>query len=407
MIRSSSVAAAVAVLASLAGSAIAQIPGYIGFQLQVGTGDIAFNAPFGTSINSATVALNNRGDVAIKAVVPGASSAEFAIWAGNRGSGQIVASDPLAFIGDPSLNNNGQLVWEQDGPTAGLYTTQVGTVGGSFLTNRPFGATAFTSAEVNDAGDVSFRARFGFNGTAFVRVNPANNAVDVYASEQGLDPTSPYSFLFTPSFNNNGQIGGKGLVAGGVEELRVFEPSGSSVVVATTASTFTDLDNGNDINDAGQVAFVGEQNGRRGVYVGDGATTIRIAEEGDLGITDIEFFSPSINNSGLVAFRGKDERGQIAIYVGDGTDLVKLVTIGDTLPGAGIFDDVIAGRPDGLTAFGGGVAINDLGEVAFSVQVNDGFGTLLGTGVYVAQVPAPAGAAVLAVAGMLVSRRRR
>ena len=407
MIRSSSIAAAVALLASLAGSAIAQIPGYIGFQLQVGTGDIAFNAPFGTSINSATVALNNRGDVAIKAVVPGASSAEFGIWAGNRGTGQIVASDPLAFIGDPSLNNNGQIVWEQDGPTAGLYTTQVGTVGGSFLTNRPFGATAFTSAEVNDAGDVSFRARFGFNGTAFVRVNPSNSAVDVYASEQGLDPTSPYSFLFTPSFNNTGQIGGKVQLAGtSSDELRIFEPDGSSTLIVNTG-TFGPIDNGNDINDAGQVAFVGERAGVRGVFVGDGSSIVTVAEEGDLGITDIEFFSPAINNSGLVAFRGKDERGQIAIYVGDGTDLVKLVTIGDTLPGAGIFDDVIAGRPDGLTAFGGGVAINDLGEVAFSVQVNDGFGTLLGTGVYVAQVPAPAGAAALALGGMLASRRRR
>ena len=402
MIRTAAV-----VLVSLAGSALAQVPNYVGFQLQVATGDIAFNLPTGSSINSATTALNDNGDVAVKVLVPGAAGAEFGIWAGNRGSGQVIASDPLAFFSDPDLNNNGAVVWEQDGPTAGLYAGQVGTVGGGFLTNRPFGATAFTSPEINDAGDVSFRGRFGFNGTSFLRVNPASNAVDVYASEQGLDPTSPYSFLFTPSFNNAGQIGGKVQLAGtGSDELRLFEPDGSSTLIASEG-TFGQIDNGNDINDAGQVAFAGEVAGARGVFVGDGSSIVTIAQEGDLDITDIEFFSPAINSDGVVAFRGRDDRGQTAIYVGDGIDLVKLVTIGDTLPGAGFFDDVIAGRPDGQTAFGGGVSINDLGEVAFSVQVNDGSGTLLGTGIYVAQIPAPAGAVVVALGGMLASRRRR
>ncbi|MEN0020479.1 MAG: choice-of-anchor tandem repeat NxxGxxAF-containing protein [Planctomycetota bacterium] len=394
-----------AVVVSFAGAAAAQVPNYVGFQLQVATGDIAFNLPAGSSINSATVALNNRGDVAVKALVPGTNGAEFAIWAGNRGSGQVIASDPVAFLSDPDLNNNGRVVWEQDGPTAGVYSGQVGAVGGSFLTNQPFGATAFTSVEVNDAGDVSFRGRFGFNGTAFLRVNPGTGTTDIYAREQGLDPNSPYSFLFTPSFNNNGQIGGKVQLAGtSSDELRIFEPDGSSTLIVNTG-TFGQIDNGNDLNDSGQVAFVGEVAGARGVFIGDGSSIVTVAQEGDLDITDIEFFSPSINNDGVVAFRGRDSRGETAIYVGDGVDLVKLVTIGDTLPGT--FGDVVAGRPDGQTAFGGGVSINDLGEVAFSVQVNDGFGNLLGTGIYVAQVPAPAGAVVLAAGGMLAARRRR
>src|SRR5690606_27744632 len=70
----------------------------------------------------------------------------------------------------------------------------------------PFGISGYSTPEINASGQISFRGTNGF-GQSFVSVDGTAQAR--HATEASVDAASPYSFLFTPSFNDLRQIAGK------------------------------------------------------------------------------------------------------------------------------------------------------------------------------------------------------
>ncbi|MDQ2658889.1 MAG: PEP-CTERM sorting domain-containing protein [Verrucomicrobiota bacterium] len=228
------------------------------------------------------------------------------------------------------------------------------------------------------------------------------NQATILASETGVEPASPYTFLFTPSFNNAGQIAGKvrlGAIGGNSDQIRIFDanPGNPSVLVAQTrdldaASPFTRLDNSNAFNNAGDVAFEGTaaSTGTRGLFLFHNGqiTTIALADPAGM-VRDLNFFAPEINDFGLIAFRGKDSANNDAIFVSDGTNLLRLIGVGDAIQTDRGADSIIAisGKPN----------LNNLGEVVFNVNLATG-----GSGVFVAQVPEP-GSVALVLAGALLA----
>jgi hypothetical protein len=123
----------------------------------------------------------------------------------------------------------------------------------------------------------------------------------------------------------------------------------------------------------------------------DGATTTEIAEVDPTGtIRAIEFFAPSINDAGWVAFRAQDENGQ-AIYVGDGETLVRVVGKGDVVEtdlgtaqiGQHIDD------PNAWPIFAGKPGINNRGDIAFVAGLHPKGDNQVewGSGVFVAYAP--------------------
>ena len=107
--------------------------------------------------------------------------------------------------------------------------------------------------------------------------------------------------------------------------------------------------------------------GGRGVFLSDGTETIEIARVGDGVVTEIEFFNPSANASGLVAFRGRDVNGLRSIFVGDGTSLVR--AIGDRSPVPTDLGPGQISRPDTAPVLGGNPRINARGDLAFNASV--------------------------------------
>jgi hypothetical protein len=81
------------------------------------------------------------------------------------------------------------------------------------------------------------------------------------------------------------------------------------------------------------------------------------------GVTDIEYFPPDVNNSGLVVFRGRDASNLRAVFVSDGTNVRRVIGEHDIVPsdnGPARID-----QNDSSPVFGGAPTINDAGDVAF------------------------------------------
>ena len=392
--------------AALAATTCADLPTYP-LELQARTNFAtnpggAFNIPGNYFFNSEDIRINNLRKVAFHlSATPGAFQS---VWYGNAASGGIVynsAND--AFLSRTSVNNNERVIWEETFVTTdGLYFYDDTTAMSGFLTSRPFGTSDWGTPNINDSGQVGFRATFGFSGRAFVSWDPATpTTVAEHVVETALDPGSPFAFLFTPDFNNNRQIAGKGRIGStsgsAPDEIRIWNSDGTSTLIAfdndgaNPMTIFTGFDNSVALNDNGWVAFVASTiSGDRGVYASNGISTLTIATEADPDISDIEFFSPDINNDNLVTFRAFDGTGKRAIWVGDGTDLVRVATALDIVPtdlGDGRIDQNTASSP----VFGGAPKINDHGDVAFNCGLTppDNNQIEWGSGVYIAMAVTP------------------
>lgn len=382
----------------LASGALAEVPTYDDYQLQARANFVnAFNLPDGNLFANITVQVNDYAEVAFN-ITAMTGSLEKAIWFGKRATGQVeFTSINDASVGNVSLNNNGRVVFEQSFvPTPGLYFYDAPTDTSGLETTMPFGTTFWTAAMVNDADEIGFRANFA-GRQAFVSYDGVSTTA-THAAEASLDPQSPFSFLFTPSFNNARQIAGKVRVgaAGQIgnsqpDEIRVFNADSSSVLIAEDTdgdlqSQFTTFDNSVALTDDGWVAFnAGLPGGSRGVFLSNGVTVVEIATEDHPMVSDLEFFGPAVNNQRVVAFRAFDQNGLRAIFAGDGKTLRKVVTEHDILPsdlGPARVDQESASSP----VFGGGITINTCGDVAFNAGLAppDNNQIEWGSGVYLA-----------------------
>lgn len=388
----------------LATSAWAELPVYQQLQLQarsaIGPG---FNVPNGASINSATVSINNSSVVAFRIALPSAIPGdEFTrhIWIGSNGSGGVLSEGPAgSLVSDPSIDVLGR-VWfavniQGGGANAGIYRFDPGGGGSTTrLTGLPLGASFYSTPIGNSNAQAGYRAGFGA-GQAWVSFGAGN--VDIHATEVGIDASSPYSFLFTPSFDEQRVIAGKlTLHANGFNQIRTIDGIGTATILARSnaedaSSMFFAFDNSVALAPTtGRVAFIATLasggGAPRGVFRADSVdSVVEIARTGTGVLNGIEFFAPAVNDDGLVVFRGVDSAGKQAIFVGDGEDLRRVIGRGDAIAtdlGTGQIDQETPGSP----AFSGGVAINSNGDVAFSPALTP-FGNNQiewGTGVYIA-----------------------
>jgi hypothetical protein len=374
-IRCAAGAVTVAMLA-VAAATWAEMPTYSHYQLQARANfSGAYQLPNSAFFANATILLNDELEVAIRLdVVPGTD--QDALWFGRNGAGSIVRYSPDgALISSPNMNNNGRIVYEQIfSSNDGLYYHDGRTGMGGLLTKRPLGASGWGSPGVNSANEVGYRASF-LGDYAFVSYAGETNP-PVHAAMVDIEPSSPYSFLFTPSFNELRQIAGKvRLGAAGQtgnsqpDEIRVFNVDGSSTLIVEdrdgdAGSPFLGFDNSVFLTDVGLVAFNADVSGGRGVYISDGTTTTPIALTSGPDISNLEFFAPAANNRGMVAFRAFDETGLRAVWAGDGTTLRRIATEHDIVPsdlGPARIDQETTSSP----VFGGGVSINECGDVTF------------------------------------------
>ena len=259
-----------------------------------------------------------------------------------------------ALLSDCSLNDGGLAVFPLTfSSPEGLYFYDGAGGTSGLLTNRPIGSTAWTGAEVNATGQTAFRASFS-GQHAWVSFDGETNP-PFHALEVGLEPTSPYWYLYTPSFNDQRLIAGKTSLAANHDADQIIVCDDAAVctaiiedVDADPGSAFSSFQNSVSLTNTGLVAFnAGLVGGGSGVFLTDGSTVTTIATTAMPEISSIDYFAPRANDHGRVVFRAFDGAGLMAIFVGDGTSLARVVTEHDLVPtdlGEGRIDQHDGGR---------------------------------------------------------------
>lgn len=376
------------------------------FELQARTNllvnDEGWNLPPGSSFNSIDASLNDNAEVAFTVgVVPDGGSSHAGMWYGSHGVGGLVYESPNneVLIGSRSpINAAGSIVFRLfAGPDEGLYVYDQTSGTAERISTSPVFPNSYGSEDINASGALGYQA--GMSGGRLYAATDADGTL-IYASDNGLDPESPYTYMYSSAFNDAAHIAAKVATSGDYskEEVRLFAADGTSTLIVANQATdpespYAEFDNSLDVNNNDVVAVVAERaaDGRRVVLRSDGTTTTEIAAVDPAGtIRAIESFAPSINDAGWVVFRARDENGQ-AIYIGDGETLVRVIGKGDVVEtdlgtaqiGQHIDD------PDGWPIFSGKPAINALGDIAFvaGLHPKGDSQTEWGSGVFVAYAP--------------------
>lgn len=374
----------------------AEVPGYGTYQLQA-RGNIVdgYNLPPGSSFNSGTPALNDAATVTFRLIVVG-STGNAGLWYGANGLGSVLYHAPVdRLLSDPSINEGGDTVFEQnnDFQSEGVfrYDAESGAAAVAVPVGGKFGIDGFASPQINDAGEIGFRADLGAV-QSYLRDDAGTQTQ--YVVEGG-----EIAFLFVPRFNAASQLAGKvrrgSTSESAPDEIRRYEPDGTFTSIASDddadpESPYLGFQNGVGMSNAGHVAFVANLAGGSGVFLSNGVTTRTIATSAHPDVSSIDFFAPAVNDDGLVAFRAFDESGLRTIFVGDGTTLRRVVTEHDlvhTDRGEGRID-----QHDSSPVFGGSVDINAHGDVVFAASLTPAGNNQIewGSGIFVAYASDPA-----------------
>jgi hypothetical protein len=360
-------------------------------QVRADTGGTAFNLPNGSTFNSVTPTLNDLGKVAVKVNTIGLTTSP-GLWFGGQGTGGLVynANDNAALLSDPYINIHNQISFPRFASTSavddGLYVYDNSTGMTARVTNGPLGATSYTNPQINDNAIIGMRAKFN-SPQALLSYNIATNMFTNYVTETGGDPNSRYSFIFAPAFNNNNRLAAEANINGQastLKELRIWNSDGTSLLVASgdssTGPMFFAFDNSISMNNHDQVAFTtrtSSSSSTRRIVVGDGTATVLFPTvSAGAGFTSIDSFPPSINDHGLVAFRGNDNQStpRDSVFVTDGTTVQRIT---------GVNDSLMTDTGSRVVSFlMGAVKIDNSGSVAFGVQFSGG-----GNAIYVAYAP--------------------
>lgn len=332
----------VAMAGSLVSSfAAAEVPQLWKVQLQcrgTNASNVAtFNLPAGASLTNQTPAINDAGQMAIRAAFS-SGQIQDGIFLGSQGNGQFVVT---------TTSGGGFSSAELDLTDSALILTRTG---GSSVEQRLLtGDLERTFGVPNNEGIVTFsRARWlggavGYRGTTSTGVRKW--VIDRFGP-QGREQRSylvdgagsNFLFLYPPTTNAALQMGGKvDDAAGNSLIVRVDAPGAVTTLFSSTEPNVDFIAGGTDMNNSGQMAYFVRLNTSSGQKFtlyrdGGGQTRAQIAQAGDLGITSptMANFPPSISNSGLVAFRARDAAGD-ALFVGDGTTLRRIVGMNDVV----------------------------------------------------------------------------
>ncbi|MAE60569.1 MAG: hypothetical protein CMJ49_04330, partial [Planctomycetaceae bacterium] len=199
-----------------------------------------------------------------------------------------------------------------------------------------------------------------------------------------------------PAINDAGQLAFTGFLTGtsggAADNLGVFRGSGGALTQIARGGAAPPEGNGTffsfgipNLNDLGQVAFVGSLTGTSGassddtgIYIGTGSGLTKVAREGDPAHDGDGVFSssaiqsePAINNLGQVAFEadytgnsGGTAEDNLILRGTNSSDLIDIAREGDSAPGGnGTLGSTFRGP-----------AINDFGRAAFETSISGASG---------------------------------
>lgn len=268
------------------------------------------------------------------------------------------------------------------------------------MPNLPYPFTSFGDPMINTTAQIGYRARTNAGGQAWLTW--FGGVQFVHVAENTLDSSSPVSLLFPPAINNSRQLAGKvRLGAPGQtgesqpDQIRVYNADGFYIPIAQDrdfdpGSYYTAFDNAVAVNNAIQVAFIATRfspPGVRSVIRADAFNPVELVREGTNGIRQIEAVAPDINERGFVVFRAINADGRRAIWLADGASLAMVAREGDQMPIDAGHTAILASLAPGGPVFSGPPRINNRADVVFAASLVSTTEPphSLGTGMFVAR----------------------
>jgi hypothetical protein len=365
-------------LAASASVASAQVPTEWTIEMQARTGvnvTTPFNLPAPASLSSSqTVAIDADGAIVFHVGNIDNNVDSNGIFYGVDGVGGLIVGPITSADYSSTVDvKDGRIALAFGGfsGTGGEIRDTTGALLQAFPAGGPLGVARFEGLQINTGGALGYRTDAAA-GTSWVidEFDGGTRQQTAVAVEGG-----EYSFLFTPDLNDNREMAGKVMFASGGNGILRITDAGVATTIAVDneadpGSVYDRFFNSTVLSDSGQVCFYGERlaDSAFALVCSDGVTSTTIAAEGDTvgefdEITSFPSFDPAINDRGWVAFRAAQTFGQ-SIFVGDGATTVRLVGLNDTVD-----------TPQGqffIDSFVSAVDINDAGQVSFIATLGDG-----------------------------------
>lgn len=343
-----------------------------------------FNLPPMSYINNSSPVINDRGDVAFR-VLSIESTTTQGLWGKLKTdtAGKIFVTAPdERFVTDPYLNNLGVMVFSlyDEGITDGIFTFNLETLDEEQVIDpSTHSIQNYTYPQILDNGDIYFRGTNEKNDrTVYKYSNDKLSTIFTEGQSIQVKPgiKSATSYIFRPTVNQSGamimkqRLGkrydwGEDLVDG----MIFIEPNGKVVtrvldIDGDEYSQFKGLSNTVSLNRKAEIVFIGFlADGKKGIYKNTEAETLRLAYEGDGEISEIEYFTPKINDQSEVYFRAKNMEGKRGIYLVQKDHAVRLIGENDTV-------DTDLGTAKILwnkfyPGFSGEIDVNNNGDIVF------------------------------------------
>ena len=187
------------------------------------------------------------------------------------------------------------------------------------------------------------------------------------------------SYIFSPSYNKRGSLafkaryGAMGEWAESRPDRIILKKNNESIIIASdedanSASRWSSFRNGVSLNIKDEVCFVGiDSNGRANIVVSLNGKQKVVATEGK-EVSKITYFTPIINDHGVVAFRGVNKEGLNGVFVTDGKRIKTILLEKDVLATAIGKVKIFNGRH---IPFGGNIGFNNLGDIVINTAISD------------------------------------
>ena len=364
--------------------------------------DEGWNVPPGSSFNSITTALSDDAQIAFPlqiATMPGdPSSYTAAVWLGQGGEGDLVHRLPVnsSISSSVHINDAGDVAFTAgDASSNVLFMYDAALEQARQITTMPVVPTNYSLGGIDEDQNIGFQGNLS-GSRAFAAVIDGTGVW--YAQDSGLDPESPFSYLYSATFNDAQQIAGKVSLIESFnhQEVRVFEADGSSQVVLASDnvdpdSPYRSFDNSVGLADDGTVAaFANLAAGGKVLVRTDGTTVEHVADvSADSPIASFDFFAPDVNTRGEVVFRATGKDGKRGVWVADDDGLRPVLVEGDVVQtDLGLAQ---VGQHDTSPVFGGAPQINNRGDVSITAGVHPEGDNQVewGSGVFIAYADAP------------------
>jgi hypothetical protein len=343
-----------------------------------------YNLPPMSFISNPSPSINNRGDVALKIMGSNGETTQ-GLWLklDEEENGKIVYFAPEErFMTEPQINNQSKIAFNlyDEGVTDGLFTFDgVSLKVDQVLKPEGQDLIYYTYPQIMNDGKIFFRGTNENNERTFFSYLNGNLQTIITEGIETYGQKS--SYLFRLHLNEKGEMvfkrrlgeSGQWDESNG-DEILFLKPNAQNGFDSTVIARDRDADptsfylgfsNNVTVSKSGLATFTAtlEDSHKTLVLYKEGILRNLAIEKAD-DLSEIEMFTPKVNDQGLVAFRAKDLQGKRGIFIASTFGIKKLIGEGDE-----IMTDLgmakILSNPN-FPGFSGEIDMNDNGDIVFT-----------------------------------------